>query len=100
MNTQYGLCYRDLYNKHWWWRARERFILSTLESIGNDGARSLYGGDVGAALVKDLRAKGGRMALSDLSEYKPAFAEPLDLPYHGGRIYAATRGGGVFGANL
>jgi len=34
MNTQYGLCYRDLYNKHWWWRARERFILSTLESIG------------------------------------------------------------------
>ncbi len=29
------------------------------------------------------------MALSDLASYKASFADPLDVPYHGGRIYAA-----------
>src|SRR4051812_39148292 len=67
----------------------QKSLAATLEAISRDGAKALYGGDVGAALVKDLRAKGGRMALSDLSDYKPHFAEPLELEYHGGRIFAA-----------
>jgi SAM-dependent methyltransferase len=30
VRADYGECYRDLYEKHWWWRARERLILETL----------------------------------------------------------------------
>jgi gamma-glutamyltranspeptidase/glutathione hydrolase len=67
----------------------QKRLASSLETIARDGARALYGGDVGAALVKDLREKGGCIALADLKAYKAEFAEPLDLRYHGGRIYAA-----------
>ncbi|HUZ47207.1 MAG TPA: class I SAM-dependent methyltransferase [Terriglobia bacterium] len=30
MRADYAEHYRDLYERHWWWRARERFILDTL----------------------------------------------------------------------
>jgi len=37
MDLGYGQHYRELYEKHWWWRARERLILSTLEQLRPDG---------------------------------------------------------------
>jgi SAM-dependent methyltransferase len=30
VDTEYGARYRDLYQRHWWWRARERVVLDTL----------------------------------------------------------------------
>jgi SAM-dependent methyltransferase len=30
MDREYGARYRDLFERHWWWRARERVILDTL----------------------------------------------------------------------
>ena len=30
MDSDYGARYRDLFQRHWWWRARERVILDTL----------------------------------------------------------------------
>ena len=30
MDGEYARVYRQLYEKHWWWRSRERFILRTL----------------------------------------------------------------------
>jgi gamma-glutamyltranspeptidase/glutathione hydrolase len=67
----------------------QKILGKTLEAIARDGPAALYGGDVGAALAKDLRAKGGALALSDLASYKAQFAEPISEPYHGGRVYAA-----------
>ena len=67
----------------------QRKLSETLEAIARDGAKAFYGGDVGAALVKDLRAKGGVLSLSDLASYQAHFAEPIEERYHGGRIYAA-----------
>ena len=32
MERQYAAKYRELYTRHWWWRARERVILSTLRA--------------------------------------------------------------------
>ena len=32
MDTQYGERYRELYERHWWWRAREQLILDTLRA--------------------------------------------------------------------
>jgi SAM-dependent methyltransferase len=39
MDPGYALHYRELYRSHWWWRARERLILSTIEEIRRDGSR-------------------------------------------------------------
>jgi SAM-dependent methyltransferase len=33
MDLDYGLEYRELYQNHWWWRARERFILQAIEAV-------------------------------------------------------------------
>ena len=31
MQTHYAQAYQQLYEQHWWWRARERFVLSALQ---------------------------------------------------------------------
>ena len=67
----------------------QRRLASTLRQIASDGPSALYGGDVGAALAKDVRDKGGCLSLSDLASYRAQFAEPLAVPYRGGRVFAA-----------
>ena len=37
MDAEYALNYRELYENHWWWRARERFILATIEGLRPQG---------------------------------------------------------------
>ena len=37
MDLGYGQHYRELYETHWWWRARERLILSTIQRIRPGG---------------------------------------------------------------
>ncbi|HTO87732.1 MAG TPA: class I SAM-dependent methyltransferase [Thermoanaerobaculia bacterium] len=37
MDPGYARSYRDLYEKHWWWRAREDLILATLEQLRPGG---------------------------------------------------------------
>ena len=32
MRADYGQRYRDLYDRHWWWRAREEFVLDVLRA--------------------------------------------------------------------
>ena len=67
----------------------QKKLASTLEIIGREGPQALYGGDVGAALAKDVRDKGGSLALEDLSAYRASVVEPLAVAYRGGRILAA-----------
>lgn len=67
----------------------QKKLASTLETVGREGAKAIYGGDVGAALAKDVRDKGGSLALEDLAAYRASFAEPLAVPYRGGRVLAA-----------
>ena len=41
MDPEYALRYRELYEQHWWWRAREDLILETIERLrpaGEEGA--------------------------------------------------------------
>ena len=41
----------------------------TLERLARHGPREFYEGEVASALVRDLRAKGSRMAEADLADY-------------------------------
>jgi SAM-dependent methyltransferase len=34
MNTMYASRYGELYRSHWWWRAREDYVLSWIERLG------------------------------------------------------------------
>lgn len=46
MDAAYAKNYRDLYQRHWWWRARERRILSAIKEIQRkDGVASIL--DIG-----------------------------------------------------
>src|SRR6185295_18874416 len=58
--------------------------------------------DIGAALVKDLREKGGSLSLEDLAAYRAELGAPLEVRYHGGHVYAAPgmTGGPVLAACL
>jgi gamma-glutamyltranspeptidase / glutathione hydrolase len=67
----------------------QRQLAATLREIARHGPQALYGGDVGAALVKDVRAKGGSLSLPDLAAYSATIVDPLSVPYHGGRVLAA-----------
>ena len=70
-------------------RLDQRKLAATLEAIARDGAKALYGGDVGAAMAKDMRDKGSRLSLEDFSSYESRMVNPLELPYRGGRVLAA-----------
>jgi len=37
MDVAYARRYRELYERHWWWRAREHVILDTLRRIEPPG---------------------------------------------------------------
>jgi gamma-glutamyltranspeptidase/glutathione hydrolase len=67
----------------------QKRLASTLEVIGREGAKALYGGEVGTSLAKDIQNKGGSLALEDLAAYNASICEPLAVPYRGGRILAA-----------
>ena len=64
-------------------------LSSSLETISREGSKALYGGDVGRALVKDVRAKGGCLSLEDLAAYRPHIVDALEIPYRGARLFAA-----------
>ncbi len=83
-------------------RLDQRRLADTLDVIARDGARALYRGDIGAALVKDVRDKGGCLALEDLASYRATLGAPLDVRYRGGQIHAAPgmTGGPVLAACL
>jgi len=62
MDAHYALNYRELYENHWWWRARERFILATIERLrpqGNWG--SILDVGCGEGLFFDRLSKFGEV---------------------------------------
>lgn len=38
MDRAYAAVYRNLYQRHWWWRARERYLLERLEQQHREGS--------------------------------------------------------------
>ena len=67
----------------------QRRLSSTLELISREGSKALYGGEVGRALAKDVREKGGCLSLEDLASYRAHRVDALEVPYRGGRVFAA-----------
>lgn len=86
MDTGYGARYRDLFERHWWWRARERVILEALRSHRPAaGWRTVLDVGCGDGLFFDRLAELDGVELVEVVEPAAALVSP-DGP-HRGRIH-------------
>lgn len=53
MDAEYGARYRELYERHWWWRAREGVILAELRKHGRGHIKSVLDVGCGDGLAFD-----------------------------------------------
>src|SRR5215813_65973 len=67
----------------------QRAMAATLEQLAHKGPRELYEGEVARALVRDLRAKGSRMAEADLAGYQARIVDAQAVPYRDACIFVA-----------
>ncbi len=56
-------------------------MADSLDTLARDGAAALHGGDLGAAMAKDVRDKGGYLTSDDLAANRAQFQAPLPVPY-------------------
>ena len=61
-------------------------LAPTLRAIGSEGVGLLYGGDLGSAIVDDLKERGGRLTLRDFEAYRAEKRAPLAAEVSGWRI--------------
>ncbi len=58
----------------------------TLEQIGRQGARALYAGELGGAIVAHLRETGGSISRADLRAYRVVRRQPLSVRFRGHQV--------------
>ena len=61
-------------------------LAKTLEIIRDKGPDAFYTGVIAETMVAALRAKGGRMTLQDLKDYRVLHRQPRSIQYDGYRI--------------
>ncbi len=83
MDPEYARRYRDLYERHWWWRAREAVILRTLRRIcPRNGWDRILDVGCGNGLFFDTLA-----AFGHVEGVEPASALVSETRARSGRIY-------------
>ncbi|WP_276253565.1 gamma-glutamyltransferase family protein [Halomontanus rarus] len=59
----------------------------SLQKVAERGADVVYEGEIGEAIVAEIREQGGLMTLEDLAEFEPEFVDPVSTTYNGAEIY-------------
>jgi gamma-glutamyltranspeptidase/glutathione hydrolase len=62
---------------------RDGDLADTIERFGAEGAAPFYDGDIGAAIVAWLAARGGQLTHADLDAYEAIPREPVRASYRG-----------------
>lgn len=78
-------------------------LADTLERFGREGARTLYDGVIGEALVRHLEATGGLVTRDDLATYAVVEREPLEVTFRGVTVLTnppPSSGGALIAAAL
>jgi len=56
-------------------------MADSLDCLAREGAEALHGGDLGDAMARDIRDKGGYLTREDLAAARARFETPLAVPY-------------------
>ncbi|TNJ40154.1 gamma-glutamyltransferase [Phaeobacter sp. B1627] len=64
-------------------------MADSLDIIAREGAEALHGGDLGAAMARDIRDKGGYLTSDDLAANRARFQPPLTVPYRDAVFHVA-----------
>jgi gamma-glutamyltranspeptidase/glutathione hydrolase len=70
-------------------RLRLKGLAGTLAQLARAGRRDFYEGEVGNAIVKDVKAAGGILDAEDLRAYHARVVDPLMTDYHEARFALA-----------
>jgi gamma-glutamyltranspeptidase/glutathione hydrolase len=83
-------------------RLDQRALAASLRDVAEQGPRAFYEGDIARKLAGDIQAKGGCLSFEDLARYQAEWVEPLQVPFRGGRVFAAPglTGGPTFAQAL
>src|SRR6185295_18634274 len=65
---------------------RDPELAVTIERFGAEGAAPFYDGDIGAAIVDYLEARGGQLTRADLAAYAAIPREPVRATYRGREV--------------
>src|SRR5438045_7619127 len=91
VRADYGNAYRELYERHWWWRAREKMLLDILRTnqpVG--GWRRILDVGCGDGLFFDRLLEFG-----DVQGVEPSGCLVNDLGKHRSRIHVGTFDAGL-----
>jgi gamma-glutamyltranspeptidase/glutathione hydrolase len=64
-------------------RLRQPELADALERLGVEGSEPFYEGDVGAAIVEWVSARGGLLTGADLAAYRAVSRQPVTVGYRG-----------------
>ena len=69
------------------WVLKQPALARTLEQLGAEGPKLLYGGVLGRTIVAHLEALGGYMTMADLEQFTPRWKEPIAVVYRGHSVH-------------
>ena len=73
---------------------KEHFLMKrpelawTFREIARHGEEAFYTGSIAKRIVQAMKKNGGYISAKDLREYRPRFAEPLQISYRDHRVFA------------
>lgn len=75
-------------------------MADSLDVLAREGAAALHGGELGAALARDVRDKGGYLSTDDLARNRAEVRAPLRVPYRDAlfHVLPGLTGGPTFAA--
>jgi len=66
------------------WRDHE--LAETIERLGREGPEPFYRGDIAAAVVEEVGARGGALTAEDMAAYEVVAREPVRVGYRGREV--------------
>jgi gamma-glutamyltranspeptidase/glutathione hydrolase len=65
-------------------------LARSLKLIAKQGAKAIYGGEIGKAIDAEMKKSGGFLSIDDLIAAKAEWWEPIHIHYRGYEVYTAS----------
>ena len=59
----------------------------SLRRIAEEGADVVYEGDIGEAIVEEVRSAGGFLSMEDMAAFEPELVDPVSTTYNGAEVF-------------